>query len=276
VEFLPSVRLRLVGGSAVDEGRDARFECSVKAHPPLLEHPRWHWEGRPLCGRWATPCRKQRLPSRTHASRSASVPERTLLLAWRGNSRGKALSAPLNLQVRYAPRCAPNQRHEYQAALHQAVLVRCRVEAEPAAPTLFGWTFAGGPTRTGTHVARPHSLSRWTREPHTVTTGVLPNYVPRSELDYGTLACLASNPVGVAATPLLLLGARAGAEVQCSPSGSSARLHHGVAARRRRLPTRPAERPARSAPGVSEISAARNSGSFGFLRKVDLGHFVHF
>ncbi|KAH8023049.1 hypothetical protein HPB51_010825 [Rhipicephalus microplus] len=93
----------------------------------------------------------------------------------------------------YAPRCAPNQRHEYHAALHQAVLVHCRVEAEPAAPTLFGWTFAGGPHEQALTLL-DHTRSANGLESHI-------RYVPRSELDYGTLACLASNPVGVAATP---------------------------------------------------------------------------
>ncbi|XP_037518296.1 nephrin [Rhipicephalus sanguineus] len=192
VEFVPSVRLRLVGGSAVDEGRDARFECSVKAHPQLLEPPRWLWEGRPLSagGRHQAGSNGSLHVLTLHGVRRSQRGRYSCLAR---NARGKALSAPVNLQVRYAPRCAPNQRHEYQAALHQAVLVRCRVEAEPAAPTLFGWTFAGGPHEQALTLL-DHTRSAGGLESHI-------RYVPRSELDYGTLACLASNPVGAAATP---------------------------------------------------------------------------
>ncbi|KAH7951662.1 hypothetical protein HPB52_011149 [Rhipicephalus sanguineus] len=133
---LPMSVCLLVGGSAVDEGRDARFECSVKAHPQLLEPPRWLWEGRPLSagGRHQAGSNGSLHVLTLHGVRRSQRGRYSCLAR---NARGKALSAPVNLQVRYAPRCAPNQRHEYQAALHQAVLVRCRVEAEPAAPTLF-------------------------------------------------------------------------------------------------------------------------------------------
>nr|XP_037279974.1 hemicentin-1-like [Rhipicephalus microplus] len=191
VEFPPTVRLRLVGGSAVDEGREARFECSVKAHPQLLGPPRWLYAGRPFSA------------GRQHVASNGSLHVLTLHGVRRSqgglysclakNARGTAHSASVRLQVRYAPRCAPNQRHEYHAALHQAVLVHCRVEAEPAAPTLFGWTFAGGPHEQALTLL-DHTRSANGLESHI-------RYVPRSELDYGTLACLASNPVGVAATP---------------------------------------------------------------------------
>lgn len=195
VEFPPSVRLRVVGGSAVDEGSDARFECSVRAHPELLEPPRWLWEGRPLSTASSG--------SRHFAESNGSLHVLTLLGVRRSqrgrysclarNARGKALSAPVVLHVRYAPRCAPNQRLEYQAALHQTVLVRCRVEAEPAAPTLFGWTFAGGPHE------QPLTLLDHTRSAGGLESHI--RYVPRSELDYGTLSCLASNTVGPAEAP---------------------------------------------------------------------------
>ncbi|XP_070394146.1 nephrin-like [Dermacentor albipictus] len=195
VEFPPSVRLRVVGGSAVDEGSDSRFECSVRAHPELLEPPCWLWEGRPLSAATAG--------LRHRAESNGSLHVLTLLGVRRSqrgrysclarNARGTALSAPVTLHVRYAPRCVPTQRHEYQAALHQTVLVRCRVEAEPAAPTLFGWTFAGGPHE------QPLTLLDHSRLAGGLESHI--RYVPRSELDYGTLACLASNTVGAAEAP---------------------------------------------------------------------------
>ncbi|XP_072144417.1 hemicentin-1-like [Dermacentor andersoni] len=195
VEFPPSVRLRVVGGSAVDEGSDSRFECSVRAHPELLEPPRWLWEGRPLSA--ATTGLRHRAESNgtLHVLTLLGVrrSQRGRYCCLARNARGKALSAPVTLHVLYAPRCVPNQRHEYQAALHQTVLVRCRVEAEPAAPTLFGWTFAGGPNE------QPLTLLDHTRSAGGLESHI--RYVPRSELDYGTLACLASNTVGMAEAP---------------------------------------------------------------------------
>ncbi|XP_077564291.1 nephrin-like [Haemaphysalis longicornis] len=200
VEFAPSVRLQLAGGSAVNEGGDARFECSVRAHPEPSEPPRWLWEGRPvstLSGRGAGSGGQHRLES------NGSLHILTLLNVQRWqqgryaclahNARGKALSAHVILLVRYAPRCVPNQRREYQAALHQALLVRCRVEAEPAAPTLFSWTFSSGPHE------QPLTLLDHSRAAGGLES--LVRYVPRSELDYGTLACLAGNPVGTARAP---------------------------------------------------------------------------
>ncbi|KAL3220434.1 hypothetical protein MRX96_050378 [Rhipicephalus microplus] len=98
VEFPPTVRLRLVGGSAVDEGREARFECSVKAHPQLLEPPRWLYEGRPFSA------------GRQHVASNGSLHVLTLHEVRRSqgglysclakNARGTALSASVRLQVR--------------------------------------------------------------------------------------------------------------------------------------------------------------------------------
>ncbi|KAL1471669.1 hypothetical protein MTO96_039802 [Rhipicephalus appendiculatus] len=162
VEFPPSVRLRLLGGSAVDEGRDARFECSVKAHPQLLEHPRWLWEGRPLSA-----------GGRHHAESNGSLHVLTL----HGMHRDARRTSGMNTRQPYTRRCW------------------CVVSWRPSLlpPTLFGWTFAGGPHEQALTLL-DHTRSAGGLESHI-------RYVPRSELDYGTLACLASNPVGVAATP---------------------------------------------------------------------------
>ncbi|KAK8770781.1 hypothetical protein V5799_012755, partial [Amblyomma americanum] len=100
VESAPSVRLRLVGGSAVDERSDARLECIVRAHPDLLEPPRWLWEGRPL----------PTTPAEQRTERNGSLHVLTLLGVARSrtgryaclarNARGKTLSTPIVLQVR--------------------------------------------------------------------------------------------------------------------------------------------------------------------------------
>ncbi|KAH9368823.1 hypothetical protein HPB48_004322 [Haemaphysalis longicornis] len=107
VEFAPSVRLQLAGGSAVNEGGDARFECSVRAHPEPSEPPGWLWEGRPvstLSGRGAGSGGQHRLES------NGSLHILTLLNVQRWqqgryaclahNARGKALSAHVILLVR--------------------------------------------------------------------------------------------------------------------------------------------------------------------------------
>jgi len=80
----------------------------------------------------------------------------------------------------------------YGGAKGLAGEVECHVESKPGA-TSFRWAFNG----TGELVEMPMGSYRTTADG---SISVL-RYTPRSELDFGTLLCWASNPLGTQSRP---------------------------------------------------------------------------
>ena len=105
-----------------------------------------------------------------------------------------------------APYCKPDQTQVFGVAREETVRISCSVLANPAAQTRFEWRFnasgigvghGGGPVMSHSGVSNvvdmPHDRFRSpTQNP---TTSIV-EYVPRTEMDYGSLLCWASNPVG--------------------------------------------------------------------------------
>jgi hypothetical protein len=73
------------------------------------------------------------------------------------------------------------------AVRHETLGVRCEVEADPPV-TKFSWTYNRNGSKDVLHVpgTRVHSVG------HTSTL----DYKPTGDLDFGTLACYAVNPIG--------------------------------------------------------------------------------
>ena len=83
------------------------------------------------------------------------------------------------------PVCSPHQVITYSAARHEEVTVSCQVDAVPPIVT-FNWRFNS--SGDVVEIADTHIASQGLRSSL--------SYVARTELDYGTLHCWGTNPLG--------------------------------------------------------------------------------
>jgi hypothetical protein len=81
----------------------------------------------------------------------------------------------------------------FGVAREETVRISCEVVANPQGSVSFEWRF----NASGEMVDMPHDRFR-----STTTTSVV-EYVPRTELDYGTLLCWARNAIGRQAVPCI-------------------------------------------------------------------------
>ncbi|XP_022241259.1 hemicentin-1-like isoform X2 [Limulus polyphemus] len=187
VHHKPKLTLRL--GSKlrhfhIQEGNDVYLECNIVANPWVTEI-RWKFEGWDL---------------HTNTSAGIIISNQSLVLqkvkrANRGhylcvasNSEGLGESNSLHLKVQFSPICKSNQKMTYGAARHEPVQLFCDVEADPGNVT-FHWRFNS--SKDAENVLT--FTSDKTRSTATV--------IPRTDNDYGSLLCWASNKVGVQQKP---------------------------------------------------------------------------
>lgn len=85
------------------------------------------------------------------------------------------------------PICIPDQKRIYGVARHEDVRVICSVEAYPP-PDSFRWTFNNTEESVDVPQARYRNSTR-----HSQSILI---YRPITEMDYGTVSCLASNTAG--------------------------------------------------------------------------------
>ncbi len=85
-----------------------------------------------------------------------------------------------------APYCKPGQVQVYGVAKDETARIGCEVIANPQSSVYFEWRF----NTSGETVDMPHDRFRSTNSRSVV------EYVPRTELDYGSLLCWASNSIG--------------------------------------------------------------------------------
>lgn len=106
------------------------------------------------------------------------------------NREGEGVAVPpINLTVRYAPVCRPDQTSVYGVARHETVRVSCAVESLPATGITFKWSFNN--TRESLDIQQSNVRGAADGGPLSVL-----EYTPRTEMDYGTLLCRARNAVG--------------------------------------------------------------------------------
>ncbi|EFN75494.1 Myelin-associated glycoprotein [Harpegnathos saltator] len=210
VQYQPVVNLRMgetLNPDDIKEGDDVYFECRVKANPKVYKLA-WFKDGKEL---------------KNNATAGVVLSDHSLVLqgltrysagdytCLAANSEGKTASNPVSLQIMYTPVCKEGRSEVVVGALKQeTVSLVCSVESHPA-PLTFHWTF----NNSGELVEVPHSRYSHASAPGTPSVadslkeyqqfhGSRLDYTPATEMDYGTVACWASNQVIAAGRPYAL------------------------------------------------------------------------
>ncbi|XP_043581853.1 hemicentin-2-like isoform X1 [Bombus pyrosoma] len=233
VQYQPVVTLKMgktLNPDDIKEGDDVYFECSVRANPKVYKLA-WFKDGKELKNNATAGIVLSDHSLVLQRITRYSAGDYTCLVA---NSEGKTASNPVTLQIMYTPVCKEGRSEVVVGALKQeTVSLVCSVESHPA-PLIFHWTF----NNSGELVEVPHS-----RYSHVAAVGTPSvaenlkeypqfhgsrlNYTPATEMDYGTVACWASNQVGKQRTPCLFQVIAAGrpyALHNCSTTEMSAPL----------------------------------------------------
>ncbi|CAG9563368.1 unnamed protein product [Danaus chrysippus] len=185
LHYVPIVQLQLgskLNPNDIEEGDDVYFECIVRANPPSYKVV-WEHNGQVM----------------THNQR-AGVIAGTAHLALQGVSRdqagqyvcvasnveGDGRSLPVFLQVIYKPICKNTMTAVIGAAINEAAKITCAVDASPL-PKNFQWTL------NNTLGTIELDTGKFTIEK---SGRSILTYIPTSDMDYGSLACRATNLAG--------------------------------------------------------------------------------
>ncbi|XP_065355312.1 nephrin [Calliphora vicina] len=191
IQYIPESYVRLgtsLDKNSIREGTDVYFDCMVFSHPPVFRIE-WRHNGNPLP---------------RNISQGVIVSNHSLVLqgvtrSTAGNyscvgfnPEGEGNSPPFPLNILYAPTCVPNQPRIYGVAKQEDAKIKCSVDANP--PDVdFSWTFNN--SAESIDVATNH-ISR-------LGTSSTVTYTPITELDYGTLLCMATNKIGKQRIPCI-------------------------------------------------------------------------
>lgn len=96
-----------------------------------------------------------------------------------------------SLSFLVVPSCKPDQKIQYGVSRNEQIRIRCEVEAEPSNDLTFRWTLNTSGSETSVE---------WASFTVNATTSIA-TYRPESSLDYGTLACMAQNSIGIQNKP---------------------------------------------------------------------------
>ncbi|XP_022251807.1 protein turtle homolog B-like [Limulus polyphemus] len=164
----------------VQEGEYVKFECNVRANPPITKIS-WEFGRQEL--------------NLSPAAAVATINNRTLILkkvnrSNRGryrcsasNPEGLGVSNEIFLKVKYAPTCQP-QRRSYGVSIGETVQVKCALDADPPDIT-FHWRLITPTSQVDDIV--------YTRDQLESTA----TYTLKTRDDYGTLECWGTNKIGV-------------------------------------------------------------------------------
>ncbi|XP_058467810.1 uncharacterized protein LOC131440502 isoform X2 [Malaya genurostris] len=215
IMYPPQVTLSLgstLNPDDIKEGDDVYFECHIKANP--REHRiTWSHDG---------------LPVTQNVTSGVIISTRSLVLQKVGryhsgmyacsaaNDRGETQSEPVTLRIHFAPVCASSSIMIVGASLDETVAVPCHVVADPL-DVSFDWNFSNSGERFEVTSGQFNLLQDFHSSDGSLT-GVsqlydgaeessetiyeLP-YTPKSERDYGTLACWGKNSIGKQLEPCL-------------------------------------------------------------------------
>nr|XP_029723029.1 uncharacterized protein LOC109423245 [Aedes albopictus] len=184
IQYVPDAHVRL--GSSLDpdsirEGTDVYFDCIVTAHPAVYKVEWKH--------------NNKTLPH--NISQGVIISNHSLVLQGVSrttagnyscvgfNAEGEGSSPVFELNVMYAPTCAPNQQRVYGVAKQENAEIRCIVDANPP-DVEFKWTFNNSAESIDVQASHISRLG----------TSSVVSYTPMTELDYGTLLCVATNRIG--------------------------------------------------------------------------------
>jgi len=204
VQYVPVVRIALgsnIHGEEIKEGDDLYIECHIRANP-VFHRLQWSHNGVLLSHNISAGVV---LSNVSLVLRAVTNARAGLYTCTAINSRGESTSEPLSLRIQYAPRCRSSVATVTGISRQEAAPLNCYVDADPP-DVHFWWTFLGTPMKSngtmlvtsgGDALLLDRSLfsSRG-------TDSVL-RYSPKSELDFGVVACWASNTVGNQRDPCL-------------------------------------------------------------------------
>ncbi|XP_078038283.1 neural cell adhesion molecule 1 [Augochlora pura] len=209
VQYQPLVTLKMgetLNPDDIKEGDDVYFDCSVRANPKAYKLA-WFKDGKELKNNATAGIVLSDYSLVLQGITRYSAGDYTCLAA---NSEGKTDSNPVALRIMYTPVCKEGRGEVVVGALKQeTVSLVCSVESHPP-PLTFHWTF----NNSGELVEVPHSRYSHVPAPGTPSVaeslkeyqqfhGSKLNYTPATEMDYGTVACWASNQVGKQRAPCL-------------------------------------------------------------------------
>ncbi|XP_014205772.1 nephrin-like [Copidosoma floridanum] len=225
VHHQPLVSLKMgpsLNPDDIKEGDDVYFECDVRANPKIYKLS-WFKDGKELRNNATLGIVRSDHSLVLQGISRGSAGEYTCTAV---NTEGGASSNPVPLRVKYAPVCKEGKSEVVVGALKlETVTLICSVESHPP-PETFHWTFnnSGEPievpqlryshhaTATGAPPATPPASATSHQQQHQTDNhlreyqqfrGALMNYTPTTEMEYGTVACWASNQVGKQGSPCL-------------------------------------------------------------------------
>lgn len=192
IHYVPQSILSLgtsLNGSNIKEGDDVYFECNVRANPKPYKIT-WRFNENPLLHNV-----HEGIIVSNHSLVLQDV-RRTqsgIYTCLAHNIEGDGASNPMTLNIRYAPYCKPDQVQVFGVARDETVRISCEVISNPIGSTSFEWRF----NASGELVDMPHDRFKSTN------TKSIVEYVPRTELDYGSLMCWAKNSIGKQRDPCI-------------------------------------------------------------------------
>ncbi|XP_047114831.1 neural cell adhesion molecule 2 isoform X1 [Schistocerca piceifrons] len=198
VHYMPVVTLKMgssLNPDDIKEGDDVYFECNIRANPKAYRLA-WFHNGREMHHNVTAGIILSDQSLVLQGVTRLSAGDYTCLAA---NTEGKGTSNPVTLRVMYAPTCRDEREQLLGALKHETVALRCEVDASPA-PLAFHWTFNNSGELAEVPPARYTSLGAISSL----------NYTPVSDMDYGTLACWATNAVGNQRAPCVFQVVAAG------------------------------------------------------------------
>ncbi|XP_055627743.1 uncharacterized protein LOC129769468 [Toxorhynchites rutilus septentrionalis] len=217
VMYPPQVTLSLgstLNPDDIKEGDDVYFECHIKANP--REHRiTWSHDGLPVT---------QNVTSGVIISTRSLVLQRVgryhsgMYACSAANDRGETQSEPVLLRIHFAPVCASSSIMIVGASLDETVPVPCHVAADPL-DVSFDWNFSNSGERFEVTSGQFNLLQDFHSSSADGSLGGAPSlydgadestetiyellYTPKSERDYGTLACWGKNSIGKQIEPCL-------------------------------------------------------------------------
>ncbi|XP_017855731.1 PREDICTED: hemicentin-2-like [Drosophila arizonae] len=191
IQYIPEAYVRLgtsLDANSLREGTDVYFDCFVVAHPQVFRIE-WRHNNEPLLHNIS-----QGVIISNHSLVLQGVTRDTAgnYTCVGFNAEGEGISEPFMLNILYAPTCAQNQSRIYGVAKHEEAQIKCVVDANPREVD-FSWTFNNSAESIDVATNHIYRLG---------TTSVL-TYTPVTELDYGTLLCVATNKIGRQRVPCI-------------------------------------------------------------------------
>nr|XP_032512067.1 hemicentin-2-like [Danaus plexippus plexippus] len=185
LHYVPIVELQLgskLNPNDIEEGDDVYFECIVRANPPSYKVV-WEHNGQVMTHNQ----RAGVIAGSAHlALQGVSRDQAGQYVCVASNVEGDGRSLPVSLQVIYKPICKNTVTAIVGAAINEAARVACEVDAFPL-PKNFQWTLNNTLGTTELDAGK-FTIEKSGRS--------ILTYIPTSDMDYGSLACRATNLAG--------------------------------------------------------------------------------